>query len=412
MHHAHDGEQHVAHRRQQRTDENVEHRAAHGSRAGRDADHAGDVLHGKRLGDDHADRIEPAQAHDRDQAEDRHHKPDARIERHGLPLAHIGREDTQRRHEGHEDHHRLAGLQRRHAAAHEPVGPDRGEDAAHGAEQERQSADILNHVERSLLREPLRFAHAAQVSRQPEAAEIPDGVADQTDQQHAPERARRPQFAPREGPLLFAVVPRDFVLVGGHRDGQHLLRRILIDQRPCHGDHQTYQTGHDEDVVPRQEPGHPRDDQRRDDRSQRTARRTETVGRGAVAFLEPERDGHDLSGEDRRLGQSEDAAADGEFDDVGRKAAADAGQRPSDDTSQHHLLRTEAVHQNARYGIHDGVTDQEYVDDPRVLEVFDAEMGQDFGFEDRQQLAVEVVADDCDENRRHNIPTTLVRVLK
>ena len=103
---------------------------------------------------------------------------------------------------------------------------------------------------------------------------------------------------------------------------------------------------------------------------------------------------------------------DGEFDDVGRKAAADAGQRPSDDTSQHHLLRTEAVHQNARYGIHDGVTDQEYVDDPRVLEVFDAEMGQDFGFEDRQQLAVEVVADDCDENRRHNIPTTLVRVLK
>ena len=39
-------------------------------------------------------------------------------------------------------------------------------------------------------------------------------------------------------------------------------------------------------------------------------------------------------------------------------------------------------------------------------------MGQDFGFEDRQQLAVEVVADDCDENRRHNIPTTLVRVLK
>jgi len=104
--------------------------------------------------------------------------------------------------------------------------------------------------------------------------------------------------------------------------------------------------------------------------------------------------------------------ADGEFDDVGRKAAADAGQRPSDDTSQHHLLRPEAVHQNARYGIHDGVTDQEYVDDPRVLEVFDAEMGQDFGFEDRQQLAVEVVADDCDENRRHNIPTTLVRVLK
>ena len=96
----------------------------------------------------------------------------------------------------------------------------------------------------------------------------------------------------------------------------------------------------------------------------------------------------------------------------GREAAADAGQRPCDDTTQHHLLRPEAVHQNARYGIHDGVTDQEYVDDPRVLEVFDAEMGQDFGFEDRQQLAVEVVADDCDENRRHNIPTTLVRVLK
>ena len=73
------------------------------------------------------------------------------------------------------------------------------------------------------MREVLRLAHAAQVARQPETAEIPHGVAYQTDQEGAPQRARTEKPAQREGLLLLAG--------GGHpvyvdRTVENLLRRL------------------------------------------------------------------------------------------------------------------------------------------------------------------------------------------
>ena len=43
---------------------------------------------------------------------------------------------------------------------------------------------------------------------------------------------------PREGPLLFAVVPRDFVLVGAIVTASTSCGGFYRS-RPCHGDHQT-----------------------------------------------------------------------------------------------------------------------------------------------------------------------------
>ena len=85
---------------------------------------------------------------------------------------------------------------------------------AHGAEQERDPADPPHLDER-------QSRILLQVTGQPEETEIPDRVADETDEQHAPQRARLPEPAPREG---FAVVP-----VGGafaERDVEYLFGRV------------------------------------------------------------------------------------------------------------------------------------------------------------------------------------------
>ena len=260
------------------------------------------------------------------------------------------------------------------------------------------------------MREVLRLAHAAQVARQPETAEIPHGVAYQTDQEGAPQRARTEKPAQREGLLLLAG--------GGHpvyvdRTVENLLRRRAVDDHPQPRDDETRHTGHEEHLLPVRKPAHePCDHQRCDHRAQRSADRTKAVGRRTLPLLEPERHGHQLSGEDRRLGQSQDATAHGKLPDRLRQAAADAGQRPDGDACEHHPLGAEPVDQNPRYGVHQRVTDQEDVDDPCVLHVADAEMFQNFGFEDREQLPVEVVADDGDEHGRHDHPFAFVRVFE
>jgi len=61
---AHYEEKRRSHGAQQLPDVVVEDRSAHGPEACRDADYAGYVAYGECLGDHHADRVEPAQAHD------------------------------------------------------------------------------------------------------------------------------------------------------------------------------------------------------------------------------------------------------------------------------------------------------------------------------------------------------------
>ncbi len=173
----------------------------------------------------------------------------------------------------------------------------------------------------------------------------------------------------------------------------------------------TSSTGHHEYLLPRgQNAAQPRYEKRSDDRTERTASRTEAVGRRALPLLEPQRHGHDLTGEYCRLGQTQHAAAYGKLNDILRQSAADTCQRPRHDTGHHDPLRTEAVDKYAGNGIHDGIAYQKYVYDPRISVVVDAELGQDLGFEHRQQLPVEIVADNGYEYRRHDDPPSAPRV--
>ena len=138
----------------------------------------------------------------------------------------------------------------------------------------------------------------------------------------------------------------------------------------------------------------------------------EAVGRGALAFFEPDGHGDDLPGEDRGLGQPQQPAEKCELFHIGRKAASDAGRRPCQDAQKHHLFRAEPVDQDARYGIHDGVAYQEDVDDEGIAVVVHVEGRFDRRLEDRKQLAVEVIADDGDEDRHHDHPFPFFRVVQ
>ena len=394
---AHYEEKRRTHGAQQLPDVVVEDRPAHGPEACRDADYAGYVAYGECLGDHHADRVEPAQAHDGDQAERGDDGRDVPVRRQGVE---IGREDAQGRRDGHQRHHAFARAQRIHAPSYHFVRPCRGQYAAHGAEQERDPADPPHLDER-------QSRILLQVTGQPEETEIPDRVADETDEQHAPQRARLPEPAPREG---FAVVP-----VGGafaERDVEYLFGRVGVDGHPNDGDQDADGPGQDEDVVPRKDRREPCNDDRGHDRADRPARRTEAVGRGALAFFEPDGHGDDLPGEDRGLGQPQQPAEKCELFHIGRKAASDAGRRPCQDAQKHHLFRAEPVDQDARYGIHDGVAYQEDVDDEGIAVVVHVEGRFDRRLEDRKQLAVEVIADDGDEDRHHDHPFPFFRVVQ
>lgn len=86
--------------------------------------------------------------------------------------------------------------------------------------------------------------------------------------------------------------------------------------------------------------------------------------------------------------------------------------RPCQDAQKHHLFRANPVDQDARYGIHDGVAYQEDVDDEGIAVVVHLEGRFDRRLEDRKQLAVEVIADDGDEDRHHDHPFPFFRVVQ
>ena len=102
--------------------------------------------------------------------------------------------------------------------------------------------------------------------------------------------------------------------------------------------------------------------------------------------------------------QTEDAPASREDPDIRSPSGPDTGKGPDRYSPEHDTLRTEAVDENPRYRVHDRVAEKENIDDPCIFEIADLEMLQNLRFKDRQELPVQIIADNGKEHQGNDHP--------
>ena len=123
--------------------------------------------------------------------------------------------------------------------------------------------------------------------------------------------------------------------------------RSKVNQQPQCGQNQSDCTGNKKHMLPiAQQPHQPGYNQRGDDGAQGSADSTETVSRSPLSLLEPKGDSYQLSSEYCWFCKSKDAAAKGEYPDIGGQAAPDASKGPDSQSSENDLFRAEPVNKH------------------------------------------------------------------